>query len=715
MPNFDWNQFPKADSNPTTPQKGGGSPSPKQGGFDWNQFPVAGSQGPSEAESFIRQTASGAAAGFDDEFSGVVGAAGRVFGIKNLGSWKPFDKESKLETTEEPLSADEIVKAYRQNRDDIRAQQKEDVETNPNASLAGNLVGAVISPTSKIGMGAKGLKGAVKAGITQGGLYGAGMSDADLTQGEVGKFAKDTIENAALGGVVPVAFRATGYGLKKAGQAANWTSKKLFSSVFGVNEKNISKYLNRREAINLAPELSQIKTEVDDAVFQLSKEVDAGKLKVSEAKDALKELKSQVRNNLADAKMDAREALRKTDQLFKEAAANAIEPIKNVKAPTQLANEIIGSIDDLKTQVINKSNEAKYVLGQGNKKIDITPVLSRIEGEVEKLKGYKTPEAESIIKRLNDYGKELVKEAQTNSKQYSQIPLESAKKRIQGLDQITQYNPMAGSFDQAQNKSLKGIRNALDDTLKSSVPEYSEAMKPVAKDSALLNELSSSFGDERKAIGRLNQIAGPKGRVDLESLKALEKATGKEGQFTNKINEYIRSQKLLKDPKALDELKRSLPEYQNYRNAMAKLAKMKPNWSRDQLEAALSRSKEARALSQAENYLVQAERRYSPVSKLTPSSTEPKLKSFLKPAGATIETQKAVNELERITGKKFTQSLEDRAVLDSFMKGNTNGSRNTLLWTMVGLATGGIPGALGGQHLAIASWTNMGQGLERRF
>jgi hypothetical protein len=119
-------------------------------GFNPDQYLAEKSGGPSPTESGLRGVASGFTAGFDDEIGGVIGGAGRLAGVKNLGSWKPFDPNSHLETTDEPLSAEEIVKAYRDNRDALRNDQKLDMATNPKATIAGNLAGAVISPAAKI-------------------------------------------------------------------------------------------------------------------------------------------------------------------------------------------------------------------------------------------------------------------------------------------------------------------------------------------------------------------------------------------------------------------------------------------------------------------------------------------------------------------------------------------------------------------------------------
>lgn len=579
---------------------------------------------------------------------------------------------------------------YTKTRDENIARQALQRKEHPTASIAGTGAGIVASAIGTGGLGAvaKGASAGKKIyeGMKAGAIIG-GITNPGDTEGEISPMQ---IKERALGAGIGAAVTPALVGAKYVAKGAGWTGKKAFSSLFGISEDNAAKYLARRKEVNLAPELSEIKTQIDDAVLGLSRDVESGKVKLDQAQEALRDLKFQVRNNLTDAKVDAREAVRKTEELFKEAAAKVIQPLKDKRAPTDLANEVVNSVEALKKQVIAKSGAAQEVLNSSGAKIDLAPVYGKIDKTIEKLKTYGTADADSIATKLQAYKERLFAE---NS---GQIGAPAAKARLQGLDKITEYTPNAGAFDKAQNSAFKGIRAELDNSLKTGVSEYADAMAPVASDSRLLGNVSKAFGEESKAIGRLGQVAGPKGSLDRQTLAQLEQATGKPGAFTKPIDEYVRAQSILKDPKQLEAMRRSLPEYAAYRQASAKLAKMRPDWSREQLENALKTSKEGRALSLAESSLLNAESRFKPVSSLTPSSTEAKLKSFIRPGGAPIETQKALSLLESQTGRKFSQSIEDRAVLDSFSKAYANGSRNTLMWSIIGFITGGIPGATAG-------------------
>ena len=660
--------------------------------------------GPSPMESGLRGFAGGAVAGFDDEIGGLVGSAGRLVGIENLGSFKPFDPDSKLEYSDDDLSWDQVKESYRENRDTLRDEQKVDFKVNPGSTITGNIIGSVASPLGKIraakistdaGKIAKTVN-AAKTGAMQGGMYGAGMSDADLTKGEYGEFGKDTIVGAGLGGAVPIGVRAGWEGAKLGGRVTKSVGKKMFTSVFGVSEKNASKYLKNAERIKLAPELAVIKSEVDEAVLAIKSRLDDGKISVKDAKEAIKELKQGIRNQLGDAKFEAREALRQTDELFKQSAAKVIQPLKDTKAPTHLANQVVNTVDDLKQGVIKGSKAAKEKLAT-SKKVGLKPVYDKIDDSIKKLRQGGTKEADSIADDLQAYKDRLIKESG------NEIDASLAKVKLQAIDDITIYNPTAGSFDKAKSAAYKGVRKSLDNTLKKQVPEYGKAMVPVAEKSKLLEKASKAYGDEGKAIGKLGQVAGPKGKIERETLSALENQTGQPGAFTRPIDKYTRAQQILKNPKKVDEITRALPEYKDYRQAMARLAKQsRPEWTREQFARRLANSKEARALQKAERKLSEADRAYKPISKLTPQSSESKLKSFLTPQGAPIETVKAMKALEKITGKNYTQLLDDRVVLDSFSKAHTHRSRNVFLFGAIGSIMGGIPGGLSGATFGAA-------------
>lgn len=718
-----------------------------------------GPRPPTEGQSAIRGAIGGYTAGFDDEIVGGIGAAGRVAGVKNLGSWKPFDANSHLEFDRPTLNPSEIVDAYRENLDATRDEQRLDLQTNPKSTLGGNLAGAILSPAGKVGAAGKGAslgRASIGAGI-QGAIYGAGASDSDLTRGEVGQFAKDTAIGGATGAIVPPALVGAGFAAKKGAQAAGFAGKKLFTSAFGVTEENVSKYLANPERINAAKSLGEIKDLVDESVGKLRDAVESGRATEAEAKDSLRALQEQVVRGLADKKVDTKDALRAAESAFQGAREKVLTPIKATPAPTSYAADVAGMVGDLKQKVRGESGQALEVLNKSNANVDLKQVFAHIDETIAGLEKSGTDEALSVAEKLKSYkerlsqnyvskpagfkpsgeletlspakfentpeslrasgklmparyiqgsnedqwlkgglmGKEVSPpvEFQPIGQKFERVPAVTApdaKKLVQGLDAITEYSPLAGSFDNAKGAAFKGVRKTLDQSLKDSVPEYRKMMEGVAQKAGLLEDANSAFGSPELAVGKLGRLNTPRGEFDRATLGKLEEAVGKAGFVTKDADKYALAQKILKDPEAIRNIERSLPEYQTLRQAMADVAKRNPKWTRAQIEQATAQ--ERKALASAVGDRVFAERELDPFKGLSPASTESRLKSVMKGDKSNINNREVLGNLGKKSNQDFVQMADDLSVKDSFEKPFHHGARNTVLWTVIGSVFGGLPG-----------------------
>lgn len=170
---FDWEQFgtEEAPAAPTPPAAMPAAPTPPPAPVD---------TGPSQLEAGLRGGLQGLTLGYADEIQGALEAAG--------GAISDFDLSN-------------IVERYRQERDEARgaytAAQQAHPGTFTGAEIAGGL-GSLLIP----GLGAaKGIKGAAMVG----GAAAGGLSEADLTRGEVGQLATDVGLGAGLGAGVGAA------------------------------------------------------------------------------------------------------------------------------------------------------------------------------------------------------------------------------------------------------------------------------------------------------------------------------------------------------------------------------------------------------------------------------------------------------------------------------------------------------------------------------
>lgn len=115
----------------------------------------------------------------------------------------------------------EVAGTYRAARSENRQLDEASREQHPlpfyGGMAGGILASAPAMPSMAVakgaGFGSRLLANAL-TGTAQGGLYGAGASEADLTKDELGKFAKDVGRSAAVGGVTSGVLGAAGAGLR---------------------------------------------------------------------------------------------------------------------------------------------------------------------------------------------------------------------------------------------------------------------------------------------------------------------------------------------------------------------------------------------------------------------------------------------------------------------------------------------------------------------
>ena len=190
MSDFKWDDFDKVESNTGSD-------------FNWDQFEKE-KEDISKLESLGRGAAQGASFGFADELTG----AG----------------EALATTAPSGNYLEDLLTNYKKARDESRAAYKAAEQANPKSYMAGDIAGGVGTGLLTGGAGAVGsigkvagkesLKQLAKLGAKQGAIQGLGLSEADLTEGELGQAAKDTAIGAGVGGVagaiVPMAAKGAG-------------------------------------------------------------------------------------------------------------------------------------------------------------------------------------------------------------------------------------------------------------------------------------------------------------------------------------------------------------------------------------------------------------------------------------------------------------------------------------------------------------------------
>jgi hypothetical protein len=178
----------------------------------WDLIPALPPEQPSAAESFVRGGVQGASFGGSDELVGAAKAIGvhpvelaqaAAEGPAGLGSYLG----TKLGITFGTKKPSEVVKTYRQGRDEEHAKNKAANDAHPGYYLGGQIAGGI---AGGVAAAPASVPGIVAAGTAAGGLGALGDSEADLTRGEFEKAAKDVGKGMLYGGGLAVGGAAVG-------------------------------------------------------------------------------------------------------------------------------------------------------------------------------------------------------------------------------------------------------------------------------------------------------------------------------------------------------------------------------------------------------------------------------------------------------------------------------------------------------------------------
>lgn len=195
-----------------------------------------------KTEASVRGAAQGLTFDFADELQAALESMGKDIGSV-IGLTEPVEGEEPVTFDEQgrPIIPESSGKYYRERVADIRKEYKKAAEDQPVAYYGSDIAAGILPALLTGGAGAaasigktamkEGVKAAgkpalkaAKIGAGMGALTGAGISEADLTEGDVGGFAKDVaiggISGAGLGAVTPALAKVGGKVARKTGEIA---------------------------------------------------------------------------------------------------------------------------------------------------------------------------------------------------------------------------------------------------------------------------------------------------------------------------------------------------------------------------------------------------------------------------------------------------------------------------------------------------------------
>lgn len=476
----------------------------------------------------------------------------------------------------------------------------------------------------------------------------------------------------------------------------------------GVTGEAIDKYLANPEAIRNAPTIEALKDEMDVSIKRLTDDVANAKISKEEAQQALKEAKLDLKQKVGETKLDLRQSNYEIGRKFDEAKTKldtafkaAKDEVKSARLPLQV-DDVLDSVEKVKQQVIESSAESYKILDAHPGNIKVTGIKKSIQGMQNALKvdgklmSKDSQDAHAVLDRwldnISGIDGKLAKPA-------------TIKATIQEIDSElrTASDRMAGGFSEKTEQVLFGLRKALDSQIKNQVAGYSEIMEvtsELAKKRAILSKL---FGKRESVTAKLARIDKPASEFERNTLKELGTLTGKD--FTSPLDELVNTKMKGRSDVALQELKKGLPENEEYIQALAEKSRAtRPEYAAKILGDIQTASPEADALRMAETKMGQANEglqsataAQAPYSRISPQNSENLIRSMMGDKTRKIEVQRMLKSFGEASDQDFIQLIDDMRIKEGFEKGFRNGSSNVNLWGILsgalGFVTGGAVGA----------------------
>lgn len=525
--------------------------------------------------------------------------------------------------------------------------------------------------------------------------FGAGFGG--LVGGVVSPLWKATFQKPLQRGLESLALKTAG-GLADGESVATMRPilKKALSTFGGVSEDDISAYLKHHADIKSIPEYQEVYEHALDHIGGISDAVESGKMSVSEAKASFKEFESTAQQQLREQGADAASASNLAKQALKESQTKLANDLLSQAMNT--GNRAAGAVDALRSKVIDASSASYDLLDNSSISIPTTPFIDKAAEVANELRSETTLEARSQADRIEEYAKNV----QAQHGELMSGP--DAKKMIQGLDKISKYDFNASTFDKGLSNSYKELRFHLDDTLKDAVPEYREAMKPLAKDSQLLGKLKK-YGTEEGATTRIKSLKNPDAfKNDMPLLRQLEDSTG--SKFVHDIEPYANGD-------LRNKLMKAMPEYGEAQKTADQLAGLKHPRTKAALETALEQFEQYKALADAQAKLQTAQAAKDELKGVTSQNLQGKLNSLKKP-GKNIANETILSQIPELQGKSIPQIMDLMRLQEAFTKDATRGSKHVNLYGAVAAGIGAtLTGGLGGGFLGAATGAIAGAAADR--
>lgn len=480
---------------------------------------------PSKLESLGRGARQGATMGFADELSGAVGTGLDVGQrlLNELGLAGPSPSQIGEQLKSKGVTGDvgptDTMEMYQTLRDEERAAEKAAMEANPLTYGAGTVAGGIaasplmpsaltapIQAAKGAGLGARVAAGAASA-IPTGLVAGAGLSEADLTQGNIKGLGEDILTGgltgAAVGGAIPLAGATLGKTKQAAGAIFPEQMKEAFKKgQAGIDitspefyEETTKKALQTSEDI-AAPIIQKIE-----------KQQATNAAKVAQLDDQLNALNKQTENAVKLG--EARQIAQNADDI------KAID-----KETVGLAKNIQKRVFDVKKELgkqydeIDAAAEATGVIPENR------DIIGNFQETLTNMSGLPETEVNSIMKKMIPVLGDRTIQGFRNTKQALSNYFEHANPVVRRAAKQAYSNLKTNYANDLTQAGHGGIANRLADTNKrwSAVNELEEQFLSNLKPSRVTGEIEAS-PDTIRAISK----AGGKNAIEMAETEQLGK------------------------------------------------------------------------------------------------------------------------------------------------------------------------------------------------
>lgn len=498
--------------------------------------------------------------------------------------------------------------------------------------------------------------------------------------------------------------------------------KKFLSVVGGPSVENQEKLIKYNELINAenAETFEQVYEHYLNYIKDLDEKVLNKKLNSQEYEQKIAKIKNEIKSKIKDQVQDVNLAYDKTEQLYKDFKKESLKDIRtNAVAQDQ---NIFDALADIKEKAFNAAENAMNVLIETGEKVDVMPVINKIEREIET----RYQQANPLSRQIGEYLENHLDLIISDLEDPLSVSAQKAKLILRGIGEEG-YTKGARNPKESELASFyRGLYRDFSDKLKDQFPKYAKEVKPAADLMAIINSLDK-FGYKdletiRTKIGNLIVKDGLQAEPQIKVLKELEKNSEK--QFVEALETYLGTTKnkdfkqsdayqalklaeelslnfeKIKSKVNIDQLLNNTETVETLNKAIQKLNLSKTEKqllqniikTTDYIHIKAQQKEANKALAE-----VMAQR--EGIKNLTQENIQPFLQRAMKEKD--IKTMATLEKLPKMNEKELKTILQAINVRQQFEKGFMHGSRQvqgwkTIMATLLGAKFGGPLGVLVG-------------------